>query len=67
MTEHSQQKHLAKSDATTGDANTSESTTSANLHLQVGNDLDSYWMPFTANQQYKTKPRMLAKAQGMYY
>ena len=71
MTEHSQQKHLAKSDATTdattGDAITGESTTSANLQLQVGNDLDSYWMPFTANQQYKTKPRMLAKAEGMYY
>jgi beta-alanine--pyruvate transaminase len=29
--------------------------------------LDAYWMPFTANRQFKDKPRMLAKAAGMYY
>ena len=29
--------------------------------------LDAYWMPFTANRQFKQAPRMLAKAQGMYY
>ena len=31
------------------------------------NDLDSYWMPFTANRQFKAKPRLMASAAGMYY
>ncbi len=30
-------------------------------------DLDAYWMPFTANRQFKKAPRMLVKADGMYY
>ena len=30
-------------------------------------DLQSYWMPFTANRQFKQAPRLLARAQGMYY
>jgi beta-alanine--pyruvate transaminase len=29
--------------------------------------LDSYWMPFTANRQFKAAPRMLESADGMYY
>ncbi|MDR2310098.1 aspartate aminotransferase family protein [Pseudochrobactrum asaccharolyticum] len=29
--------------------------------------LDSFWMPFTANRQFKAAPRMLAAAEGMYY
>ena len=29
--------------------------------------LDAYWMPFTANRQFKGNPRMLARASGMYY
>lgn len=29
--------------------------------------LDSYWMPFTANRQFKAVPRLLAAADGMYY
>jgi len=29
--------------------------------------LEAYWMPFTANRQFKQKPRMLARASGMYY
>jgi beta-alanine--pyruvate transaminase len=29
--------------------------------------LEAYWMPFTANRQFKQKPRLLAKASGMYY
>src|SRR5205814_8287810 len=29
--------------------------------------LESYWMPFTANRQFKAKPRILAKASGMHY
>jgi len=33
----------------------------------VRNDLDAFWMPFTANRQFKAEPRMLARAEGMYY
>ena len=29
--------------------------------------MDAFWMPFTANRQFKQAPRLLAKAQGMYY
>jgi len=31
------------------------------------NDLAPYWMPFTANRQFKKAPRMLVSAEGMYY
>ena len=30
-------------------------------------DLDAYWMPFTANRQFKKAPRLLARAEGMYF
>jgi beta-alanine--pyruvate transaminase len=30
-------------------------------------DLDAYWMPFTASRQFKKSPRLLTRAQGMYY
>jgi beta-alanine--pyruvate transaminase len=30
-------------------------------------DLSSYWMPFTANRQFKAAPRLLAGAKGMFY
>ncbi len=30
-------------------------------------DLDAYWMPYTANRQFKASPRMLVSASGMYY
>lgn len=30
-------------------------------------DMSNLWMPFTANRQFKQKPRLLAKAKGMYY
>jgi len=29
--------------------------------------LDDWWMPFTANRQFKAAPRLLAKADGMHY
>ena len=31
------------------------------------NDLDAFWMPFTANRQFKNAPRLLVSAKGMYY
>lgn len=35
----------------------------------MANSLDTthFWMPFTANRQFKTRPRLLASAKGMYY
>ena len=29
--------------------------------------LEAFWMPFTANRQFKDKPRLLARAEGMHY
>ncbi|MBC6436863.1 MAG: aspartate aminotransferase family protein [Rhodobacteraceae bacterium] len=31
------------------------------------NDLSAFWMPFTANRQFKKAPRMFAAAEGMFY
>jgi len=31
------------------------------------NNLDAFWMPFTANRQFKRAPRMLTGASGMFY
>ena len=31
------------------------------------NNLEAYWMPFTANRQFKKNPRLLVGAEGMYY
>jgi beta-alanine--pyruvate transaminase len=30
-------------------------------------DLDAYWMPFTANRQFKKTPRLLTRSSGMHY
>jgi beta-alanine--pyruvate transaminase len=30
-------------------------------------DLAAYWMPFTANRQFKAHPRILVSAEGMHY
>ncbi|MGB9149085.1 MAG: aspartate aminotransferase family protein [Burkholderiales bacterium] len=30
-------------------------------------DMSAFWMPFTANKQFKTTPRLMSKAKGMYY
>ncbi len=29
--------------------------------------LDAYWMPYTANRQFKANPRMIVGAGGSYY
>jgi len=31
------------------------------------NDLEAWWMPFTANRAFKKSPRMVASAKDMYY
>lgn len=30
-------------------------------------ELDAFWMPFTANRQFKSAPRFLERAEGMFY
>ncbi len=36
-------------------------------HNQWPNDLRAFWMPFTANRQFKKAPRMFVSAKGMHY
>ena len=31
------------------------------------NTLENYWMPFTANRDFKDNPRLIERAEGMYY
>jgi beta-alanine--pyruvate transaminase len=33
----------------------------------VPNDLEPFWMPFTANRAFKARPRLIARAKGMHY
>ena len=37
------------------------------LDRPTPNDLRAFWMPFTANRQFKSAPRMLVEADGMFY
>jgi len=41
--------------------------TSAPAAVTAPNDLEAYWMPFTANRSFKKNPRMVARAEGMFY
>lgn len=40
---------------------------SPNHFAQEPASLEHYWMPFTANRQFKASPRLLVQAEGMYY
>ncbi len=31
------------------------------------NNLEAFWMPFSANRQFKKEPRLLVRAEGMHY
>ena len=33
----------------------------------VPNDLEAFWLPFTANRAFKSRPRLIARAKDMYY
>ena len=35
--------------------------------MSTVDSLAAHWMPFTANRQFKSKPRMLGRASGMHY
>ncbi|MEN9232063.1 MAG: aspartate aminotransferase family protein, partial [Thermostichus sp. DG02_5_bins_236] len=44
-----------------------ETMKNAVLELQAELNLEPFWMPFTANRQFKANPRLLVAAQGMHY
>ena len=33
----------------------------------VSTDLDAFWIPFTPNRDFKSEPRLVARAKGLYY
>ena len=35
--------------------------------MNLVNSLENYWMPFTANRSFKANPRILVRAEGVYY
>ncbi len=37
------------------------------MKSQENLNLDNYWLPFTANKNFKANPRLLTSASGMYY
>jgi len=39
----------------------------SNSTSNAANNLDAFWMPFTANRQFKSNPRMLVSAKDMHY
>ena len=45
---------------------TAHSARAAN-DIAAPNDLDAWWLPFTANRSFKQRPRMISRAKGMYY
>ncbi|MCJ2541850.1 aspartate aminotransferase family protein [Synechococcus bigranulatus str. 'Rupite'] len=44
-----------------------ETMKNAVLELHAELNLEPFWMPFTANRQFKANPRLLVAAQGMHY
>ena len=52
----------------TGPSRINESETSvSNSTAVMPNDLSAFWMPFTANRQFKKAPRMFVAAKDMHY
>jgi beta-alanine--pyruvate transaminase len=39
----------------------------AQAQTGIPNDLEPFWMPFTANRAFKRRPRMVARAKDMHY
>ena len=39
----------------------------AELKTAIPNDLDAFWMPYTANRAFKQRPRMVSRAKDMHY
>ncbi|MDX7952541.1 aspartate aminotransferase family protein [Lichenihabitans sp. Uapishka_5] len=43
------------------------SSSAAVAQTDIPNDLEAFWMPFTANRAFKQRPRMIARAKDMHY
>src|SRR5262245_23375217 len=41
--------------------------TQAQAKIAIPNDLEPYWMPFTANRGFKRRPRLIVGAKDMHY
>ena len=37
------------------------------MPTNLPNNMDAFWMPFTANRQFKQAPRLIKAAKGIYY
>ena len=37
------------------------------IEIELGIDLSAFWMPFSANRQFKQAPRLLVGAKDMHY
>src|SRR3954468_407790 len=46
---------------------TSMPSAQASRAAAVPNDLEAYWLPFTANRAFKKAPRLIARAKDMHY
>ena len=42
-------------------------TAPAQRATAVPNDLEAFWLPFTANRAFKAAPRLIARAKDMHY
>ena len=49
------------------DHNPAAAPTTALSGGSLSADLDAFWMPFTASRQFKSAPRLLARAKDMHY
>ena len=49
------------------DHNPAAAPTTALTGGSLSADLDAFWMPFTASRQFKSAPRLLARAKDMHY
>ena len=43
------------------------SSSSAAVQRDIPNDLEAFWMPYTANRAFKSRPRMIARAKDMHF
>ena len=48
-------------------AQASSTAQKSSLTTAVPNDLEAFFMPFTANRAFKARPRLIARAKDMHY
>ncbi|MBM5786241.1 MAG: aminotransferase class III-fold pyridoxal phosphate-dependent enzyme [Pelagibacterales bacterium] len=40
---------------------------SSEIRVSIPNSLNEYWMPFTSNRDFKSNPRLITEAKGVYF